>query len=193
MPIIAMTANEKAYEQMSLQWGVIPILGKRLKTIKESFEILSQIAMDRGYVSYGDLVVITAGTTFGIAGTTNMMVVENIGDVLVRGHDGIGQTTCGNVLLLVSPETLKPYMARNRIILITRCDPSYKPFVKEAKGVILQNHISDIESEKTLKTWAEQLEKPAIVRADGARRMLKDKQLITLDPQKALVYKGATT
>ena len=190
MPIIALTDTESSYHQMSFNWGVIPLLGEKCRTFEEGFAKISTFSLERQLVSYGDLVVVTAGTPFGHAGTTNMMIVESIGDVLVRGHSGIGPRVHGKVALVLSSESIKPYMIRDQILVLAQCDDSYIPLIREASGVILQNHINDVTSEQSLLKIAKELNKPAIVRADAATRILKEGQLVTLDPEKILVYKG---
>jgi pyruvate kinase len=190
MPIIAMTSNERSYHQLVVNWGVIPLLCKESKTLSQAFENISAFALKKGIVSNGDLVVTTAGSPFGISGTTNMMMVESIGDVLVRGESGVGSRFHGNVSVVYSPESKQPYSVRGQLLLLTKCDESYLPLIKEASGIILQNHIDDPESEKYALKVAAEIGKPVIVRADGATRILKEGQLVTLDPEKALVYKG---
>lgn len=188
MPIIAMTHDEKSFHQMAINWGVIPVLGRVCTTIVEAFAEISAYALEQQLVSYGDLVVVTAGSPFGITGTTNMMVVENIGDVLVRGYSGYGKRVHGNIAIVLSPEIEKPYQVRGKLLVITKCDETYLPFIKEALGIILQNHIDDVASEKFVLETAKSLDKTTLVRADAACRILKEGQLVTIDPEKALVY-----
>lgn len=191
MPIIAMTPLEKCYHQLSLNWGVVPFLGQESSSFEEGFEQVSQFALKKKILSYGDLAIATAGSTFGITGTTNMMIVEHIGDVLVRGHIGEGERVYGNVILLRSPhEGIRPYHVKGALIVITKCDESYLPYLEEAAGVILQNHVDDEASEVFAIEQAKRLHKPTIVRADAAGYILKEGQLVTLDPAKALIYKG---
>lgn len=190
MPIVAMTSSEKSYHQLLLNWGVIPFLGPTCQTVDEGFSLISAFALQHDIVSSGDLVVVTAGSPFGIPGTTNMMMVESIGDVLVRGHMGYGSRIHGNVTLVLSPEATKSYSVKDQLLVITKCDESYVPLLKEAAGIILQNHINDVDSEKYAKKMAAVLDKPLLLRADGACHTLKEGQLATLDPEKALVYKG---
>ncbi|NGX43787.1 MAG: hypothetical protein K940chlam7_02091, partial [Chlamydiae bacterium] len=190
MPILALTSYEKVYHQMAFNWGVTPVLGKKYKNFQEAFAKISEYAMEKQFVSYGDLVIVTAGSTFGVTGTTNMMIVENIGDVLVRGFVGTGDRIYGNVRLLLSTEKIKPYNVRGQLIVIPLCDESYLPYMKEAGGIILQNHIDDVASETFLLEEAKLLSKPAIARADAACNILRDGQLVTMDPEKALIYKG---
>lgn len=190
MPIITLTSSEKTYHQLAFNWGVIPFKSEECKTLHEGFEKISSFALANQIVTYGDLVVVTAGSPFGISGTTNMMIVESIGDVLIRGHNGYGTRIYGNVSLVLSPESKPAYLVKDQIIVITRCDDSYLPLFKEAAGIILQNHINDLASEKYAKKMALTLGKPILLRADAACRILKDGQLVTLDPAKTLVYKG---
>lgn len=190
MPIIAMTSQEKTYHQLAFNWGVIPFYAPVCLSIDDGFKQISAFALENQLVAYGDLVVITAGTPFGISGTTNMMLVESIGDVLVRGHIGYGSRVHGNVVIVLAPESKEPYAVKDQLLVIAKCDESYLPLMREAAGIILQNHINDVVSEKYAKKIALSLGKPVLLRADAACRILKEGQLITLDPEKALVYKG---
>lgn len=189
MPIIAMTGQKKTFHQLAFNWGVIPVYYPNCQTIREGFEKISSFALENHLVAYGDLVVMTAGTPFGISGTTNMMIVESIGDVLIRGQVGYGSRVHGNVVIVLSPETKAPYAVKDQLLVIAKCDESYLPLMQEAAGIILQN-INDIASEKYAKKIALNLEKPILLRADAACDILKEGQLVTLDPEKALVYKG---
>ena len=190
MPIVAMTPHEKCYHQMAMNWGVIPVFKDASRTVGEAFGKLSAYALEHQLVTYGDLVVVSAGTPFGISGTTNLMIVESIGEVLVRGESGGGAKVHGTVALVLSPESLKPYAVRGHLLVIAKCDERYLPFVEQSTGVILQNHVDDAMSENSLIEMANRLNKPYMVRADAATTILKEGQLITMDPEKALVYKG---
>ncbi len=190
MPIIAMTSNEKCFHQLSFIWGVVPYLNKACKTLQEALAAISTFAMENKYVTNGDLVVVTAGSPFGVSGTTNMMMVESIGEVLVRGHEAHGTRIHGNISMVLTSESKPAYAVRGSLIVITRFDDTYLPHLRECAGVILQNHIDDEESEKYALKEAKKLSKPIIVRADAACTVLKEGQLVTLDPEKIIVYKG---
>lgn len=190
MPIIAMTHNRKCYNQMGSNWGVVPFFCDPCLTIKEAFDKISAFALSKGYVDYGDLVVVTAGSTFGISGTTNMMIVESIGDVLVRAQSGYGNRIYGNVRKVIAADAIQPYQARNAIIILKECDYRYLPYIREAAGIVLENASNDLESEVYLRERAKELEKPIVCRADSAMRILKEGGLVTIDPARALIYKG---
>jgi pyruvate kinase len=190
IPIIALTPNEKCFHQLASAWGVIPFQKENTKNLIEAFAKVSEFALEQEIVSYGDLVVVTAGSPFGISGTTNMMLLENIGDVLVRGENGYGSAVYGNVAHLLSSEASDSYRVRGQLLVIATCDETYLPFIMAASGIILQNLVSDTESERYLLKMAKKYNKPVLLRADAAFRVLKEGQLVTLDPQKHLVYKG---
>lgn len=190
MPIIAMTPNEKCFHQMAYCWGVIPYLENSCKTIDDAFAKISAFALAHDLVSYGDLVVVTAGSPFGFSGTTNMLIVESIGDVLIRGANGFGQFVYGNIIHVVRPEAGHAYKVRGQLMVIATCNESYLPLIQECSGVILENLIHDAESETYLLNIAKKLNKPVLMRADAAFRVLKEGMLVTLDPQKNLVYNG---
>lgn len=191
MPLLAMTSNEKTFHQMSLYWGVTPVLCDRCSHVSEAFNVLSAYALKYGIVKYGDLVALTAGTPFGVSGTTNMMIVESIGDVLVRGTSGIGPKKYGKIVILHSLDGKSPYEVKDKIIVIARCDESYIPFIKKSLGVILQNHADDLVSETFVMQAARDMQKTALVRVENAFTVLNEGQLVTIDPDKGLVYKGA--
>jgi pyruvate kinase len=193
IPIIAMTPNMKSYNQLSLEWGVVPHLQEAPKNAMDAFEKLSTFALDEKLVTYGDLIILTAGSPFGISGTTNTMIVESIGNVLVRAAYGIGSPMYGNVMLIHAPEAIPSYAVRGHIIVIAKCNETYLPLVCASQGVILQNLKDDTESENYLIELGKALNKTIIVRADGAFQTLKEQQLVTLNPDKGLVYKGVIT
>lgn len=189
MPIIAMTPCPKKYHQLAFNWGVIPYLAES-DSMEQAFARISDYSLEKGYVSYGDLVVVTAGSPFGIVGTTNMMMVESIGDVLVRAHFGHGKRMVGKVCLIAAPEVCKEGKLKDRLVVIPRCDETFLPIIKNAAGVILQNDVDDLESERYLLLAAKTFDLSVVVRADSAFVLLKEGQLVTLDPQKGLIYKG---
>lgn len=191
MPIIVLTPVEKVYHQLAMNWGVVPVDPAPASNAHDAMQIVSCFALKKGLASYGDLVVVTAGSPFGISGTTNMMLVESIGDVLVRGHPQEGRRVYGKVALVHVPEECRPEAVSQRIIVISRCDDSYLPVLKHALGIVLQNHPDDVDSEKHAVQVAKMLDIPLLLRADGAMTLLKEGLLVTLDPQKGIVYKGS--
>lgn len=189
MPIVALTNNEKTYNQLAFNWGVIPVAPHHAKNAQEALEITSNFAQENGIVQYGDLVVVTAGTPFGMSGTTNMMVVESIGEVLVRGDESEGEKLDGEVKVVLTPDEYAVKAAKDKIVVLSKFNEEYQPVVKKAKAIILQNHPEDHESEEEALEYAKELSIPIIVRADEALRRLSDGQIVTMDPAQGIVYK----
>ena len=76
--IIGCTTDEVICRQMSLSWGVVPLMCDEKKNTDELFAHAVEVAEKNGLVSSGDVVVITAGIPLGISGTTNMLRVEEL-------------------------------------------------------------------------------------------------------------------
>lgn len=77
-PIIAPTTSEKAYNQLAMNWGVLPTLSKMQESSDELFRHVINCALNTGMVAEGDLVVIAAGVPVGVSGNTNTMRIEHV-------------------------------------------------------------------------------------------------------------------
>ena len=77
-PIIAATPNKAAVYFLSLCWGIVPLLIASADTTEEQFSFAVNAARNAGWVSSGDLVVITGGTPLHIPGTTNFIKVQRV-------------------------------------------------------------------------------------------------------------------
>ncbi|MBF8262383.1 MAG: pyruvate kinase [Parachlamydiales bacterium] len=190
MPILALTPNRKVYQQLSFNWGIIPIYCPTCTNVREAFHATSVYALKHGLIAFGDVVVVLAGTPFGKKGSTNMMLIENIGEVVVRGNKGVGMRVQGKVSILLSSEGVDPETLRGQLVVILRCDNTFLPALKHAAGIILQNFIGDNESESCAAQIAQRLNIPMIGRADGAVEILNVDETVTLDPHRGLIYRG---
>ena len=187
IPIISITNCKKTYHQLSLVWGAVAVL-KECHTEEHAFAAATCYALTHGYVQYGDRVFVTAGSPFGVRGTTNMMMIRNIGDVLVRGHPSKGKNVYGQAsILLTFHEKID---VKQKIAVITHCEPKYEEFLSVAKGIVLQNFEEDTESEECLKEIAEKYHIPFLYRAESATTLIKEGEMVTLAPSKGVVFKG---
>jgi pyruvate kinase len=191
MPLLALTPNWKVYQQMSSNWGVIPVYAPECANVREAFCATSSFALSRGLISFGDLVVVTAGSPFGKMGSTNMMLLENIGEIVARGNKGIGSKVHGKIVKLLTPEGRSPETLRNCLVVIAHCDDTFLPALKYASGLILQNFIGDTESETYAAIIARNYNLSMICRADGAMVSLQEGEMATLDPKRGLIFRGA--
>ena len=73
--IIGATPYEKAYHQMSMMWGVEPIMANYRADINELFSHFARKAIRLDLLEEGDQMVITAGLPVDVKGNTNMIRV----------------------------------------------------------------------------------------------------------------------
>jgi pyruvate kinase len=75
-PIIGLTHQPHALQQMALEWGVTPIAIAQAMDVEDLWQRSLDAARESGLVGSGDRVVITAGTVVNIPGSTNVIKVE---------------------------------------------------------------------------------------------------------------------
>lgn len=76
--IIAATTSKKAYNQLALNWGVVPTMAAVQDNSDSLFRHAALCALNTGLVKEGDLVVFTGGSAVGVPGSANTMRIENI-------------------------------------------------------------------------------------------------------------------
>ncbi len=77
-PIIALTHNPDAVCQLAIEWGVHPVLIPECKDVEDLWARSLEAARDTGVVAAGDRVVLTAGTTVNMPGSTNVIKVDTV-------------------------------------------------------------------------------------------------------------------
>ncbi|WP_040213247.1 pyruvate kinase [Clostridium polynesiense] len=75
-PIIAVTSYEYVAKQLSLVWGVYPMLADKIETTDEMIEQATEAAKKSGLVKKGDIIVLAAGLPIYEIGSTNMLKVS---------------------------------------------------------------------------------------------------------------------
>lgn len=78
-PVIACTPKEQTYRQLSLSWGIIPLLIEEKEGLDELFEEAIKAVEKASMAGPGDVIVLTAGVPLGTSGTTNLLKVHCIG------------------------------------------------------------------------------------------------------------------
>jgi pyruvate kinase len=81
MPVVAATPNERTFHRLALVWGVQPVLVGDFDHTDEMIQMTVKAACEAGIVSWGDVIVITAGIPFGGAGKTNFLKVHTVGEL----------------------------------------------------------------------------------------------------------------
>jgi len=75
-PIIALTPFEDIVRQMSILWGVNPILVGEYKDIDEIPDLCRKVLDEKKLVGDGELFVFTGGVPMNVAGSTNYLSVQ---------------------------------------------------------------------------------------------------------------------
>lgn len=78
LAIVALTPNEGTRNQLTLSWGVVPMLSEDPEDTDDMVRIANDELKKSGLADVGDRYVITAGVPFGVRGTTNMLRVERL-------------------------------------------------------------------------------------------------------------------
>lgn len=76
-PIIACTTSEKAYQQLALCWGAVPVKMEEYKSTDALLSSAQECALNTGIVKKGDMVIQTAGVPLGTA-PTNLLKIETL-------------------------------------------------------------------------------------------------------------------
>jgi pyruvate kinase len=78
VPILALTAEAETFQQLSLVWGVVPIMMPHLKNYDPMWAHARSALLERGIAREGSRVVVTCGVPFDQPGTTNLLKVETV-------------------------------------------------------------------------------------------------------------------
>ncbi len=185
-PIIGCVTHERVCRQLNLMWGVIPVEMQEEDTAEELFDHAVELAEDRGFISRGDLVVITAGVPLGLSGTTNMLKVQVAGNTLITGRGCNALKASGNVCVCSSPTEFGKKFRAGDIVVASFTDNDMMDKLKDAAGIITET--GDRYSHAAIVGMA--LDIPVIVNAENATKILKSGTFVTMDAEQGLVYSG---
>ncbi len=186
-PILAITPHVEVARQLSLVWGVKPLLVLDLPSTDQTFQSAVNVARENNFVADGDLVVTTAGTLQGVAGSTDLVKVEVVTAVLGKGT-AIGQGTfTGRARVVNQPSQVGDFNP-GEILVVSQTNADFVEVMRKAAGVVteadsLTSHAAVI---------GLRLGVPVIVGVKNATQVIRDGVILTLDMQRGVVYSGAT-
>lgn len=79
VPVLAITPDSLVSGRLLLHWGVYPFHIGEASSLDDLFATGARLAKELGLAKAGDVIVITGGVPIGIAGSTNLLKVEEIG------------------------------------------------------------------------------------------------------------------
>ena len=184
--IVGVTANEVVCRRLSLVWGVYPKLGRYASTTDEMLEIAVEESVNSGIVKHGDLVVITAGVPVGEAGTTNLMKIHIVGDIIAKAQ-GIGRKSAfGKVVIARDAKEALEKVKPGSILVTIGSDKEMMPAIEKCAALITQE--GGLTSHAAVVGL--NLGIPVIVGVENALELMKDGQEVTVDATRGIIYNG---
>jgi pyruvate kinase len=185
--IIAATPFPSVARQLSLQWGVTPLLVTESPSTDQLISSAIKESLAHCLVKTGDVVVITAGVPVGKVGTTNMIKVQIIGNVLGKGT-GIGRKSASGLARLVTnPQTSS--FEDGDILVAKFTDKEYIPLIAQASALIIEE--GGLTSHAALAALNYGI--PAVVGIQDTMDKFTDGQLLTVDALGGVIYDGTVT
>lgn len=187
-PVISCTSSRKVFHQLSISWGVVPVMGELQKNTDDLFEHAVDRAISTGLVKHGDLTVITAGVPLGVTGTTNILKVHIVGNVLVTGK-GVGDTSVsGQLCVCKTVKEAEENFRDGDILVIPNSSNGLLPVLKRARAIVVEEEGTTTPAAIVGLT----LDIPVLTGATGATGILKSGTMVTVDPIRGFVYNGIT-
>ncbi|WP_020007531.1 pyruvate kinase [Salinicoccus albus] len=184
--IMAVTPHHDVARQLQLVWGVHPVVKEGRRDTDELLNTSVSAALDEGVATYGDLLIITAGVPAGQAGTTNLMKLHIVGDVLVNAQ-GIGRKSAvGEAVVVKSVQDINDKGVEDKIVVTQSVEKEMTEYLEQAAGLVtveggLTSHGAIIGLNLNL---------PTIVGAADALDVLEDGMVVTVDSEQNSVFSG---
>jgi pyruvate kinase len=187
-PILAVTPHVDVARQLQLVWGVKPLLVLDLPSTGQTFQAALNVAQEKELLHEGDLVVMTAGTLQGIAGSTDLIKVEVVTAIRGKGT-AIGQGSVSGRARIVHNSVETSHFNPGEILVVSRTTADYVDAIRKAAGIITEE--SSLTSHAAVISL--RLGVPAIVGVRNATSVIRDGEIITLDMQRGLISSGTTS
>ncbi len=185
-PIIAVTPHAKVLRKLSLAWGVQPLLVSHSEDTDTMISNAVKVSLEAGLISAGDLIVITAGVPVGVHGTTNLLKVHTVGDILAKGSGVGARAVTGTVRIASTFRDAVEKVQGGDILVAITTEREFMPAIEKAAALItevggLTSHAAIVGLEFGI---------PVIVGVEDATKKLSDGQVVTIDGQRGLIYAG---
>lgn len=186
-PVIAVTSQEGVQRKLSLVWGVFPVKINKTEGTDALLSEAIRATLEVGLVNLGDLLVITAGVPAGVPGTTNMLKVRVVGEILVKGQGiGTGSTT-GTVRIARSvEEAVQKVRGKEDILVMPATDKDVVKVMEKAGAIITE--AGGLTSHAAIVGL--NLKVPTIVGVEQVCSLLEEGATITVDASRGVIYKG---
>ncbi|GAA0600975.1 pyruvate kinase [Virgibacillus siamensis] len=185
-PIVAVTFSERVNRQMSLVWGVHAVMGGLAHTTDEMLDTAIDSGLTTNLFERGSKVLITAGVPVGESGTTNLMKVHVIGDVMARGQ-GIGRKSAyGKAVIAKNGKEALEKLEEDDILVTYGTERDMMPAIEKASGIVTEE--GGLTSHAAVVGLS--LGIPVVVGVKNVFDLVSDGEDITIDGAKGDIYKG---
>ncbi|MEL6579566.1 MAG: pyruvate kinase [Cyanobacteria bacterium J06621_12] len=185
-PILAITPHVYVSRRLQLVWGVKPLLVLDLSSATQTFQAAINVAQEKKWLSAGDLVVMTAGTLQGVAGSTDLIKVELVKAVLGEGS-GIGQgAISGRARVAQNAKEINDFNP-GEILVTSSTNAQFVDIIRQASGIITEE--DNITSHAAVIGL--RLGIPVIVGFKNATELIREGAILTVDAKRGVVYSGA--
>ena len=180
--IIGECLTEKVCRQLNLEWGVEPVLITEEQDASQLFEKAVDVAEMAGFVSKGELVVLTGGVPLGVSGTTNLIKVQVAGHILVTGKGLNGKKISGNLCVCHSNEDLKSFKDGD-IIVAADTTNEMMAQMRQASALIVEAEGANCHA----AIAGLSLDIPVLIAAKNALDVLKTSAYVEVDCESGVV------
>ncbi len=189
--ILAVTPHEEVARKLACTWGVYPMVSETFESTDDLIEKTTEAARAKGFVRDGDLVVISAGIPVNYKGSTNLMKIHIIGDVLVEGKSiELNQKLISGIAVKArSAQEAIDRIEAGDILVVKQLTGEFLGCLPEVGGIVVESE--EISSEISVEIL--KLEIPVVYSAKNAMSKLVDGALVTVDGKRGIVTSGRTT
>ena len=179
-PIIACVMREQVQRQLSLSWGITPLMMSLAHSTDELIEMSTALAKENGYLHNGELAVVTAGVPVGVSGTTNMIKIHMVGNCLATGV-GVGpennDVASGKACVCRTMDEVRAKFKPGMVLVVPSTSNEMLSFVRDAAALEVEE--PGLNSHAAIAGKA--LLKPTVVGAAGATSHIRDGLMIAVD------------
>ena len=179
-PIIACVMREQVQRQLSLSWGITPLMMSLAHSTDELIEMSTALAKENGYLHNGELAVVTAGVPVGVSGTTNMIKIHMVGNCLATGV-GVGpennDVASGKACVCRTMDEVRAKFKPGMVLVVPSTSNEMLGFVRDAAALVVEE--PGLNSHAAIAGKA--LLKPTVVGAAGATSHIRDGLMVAVD------------
>lgn len=182
-PIIACTPSENTFRQLSMSWGVTPVMVDYRDNYEDLFNHAVEIVSEAGFVKDGELVVLTAGVPIGVTGTTNLLKIQMVGDVIISGKSLVKKNVISTVCVCSDENEALSKFRNNNVLVIPKASEKILPILQKASAIVTENPRED--SYEAIVGKA--LDIPIIIGANSACSILKNGSTVMINGEKGII------